>query len=90
MEEENKNDRGPLFTLAVIFIVGAIAGFFIKSAIKSRVTSSPDDRKITVVKQTYDFKATQEKLDKEMEQLQSQQQEEVPQGTAPVEQLPAE
>ncbi|MFH1182674.1 MAG: hypothetical protein V1690_00225 [Candidatus Moraniibacteriota bacterium] len=83
MEEDNKTGKNPLLTLAVVFIVGVIAGFFIKSAVKTHVTSSPDDRKVTVIKQTYDFKAAQEKLDKEMEQLQSQQQE------APANQLPA-
>lgn len=84
MEEDTKNGKNPLLTLAVVFIVGAIAGFFIKSAVKSYVTSSPDDRKVTVVKQTYDFKAAQEKLDKEMEQLQQEQE-----SAPPVEELPA-
>jgi len=81
MEEDNKIAKNPLITLAIVFIVGAVAGFFIKSALKTYITSSPDDRKITVAKQTFDFKAAQAKLDKEMEELQQKQEQTHPAPT---------
>lgn len=80
MEEENKKVQGPLMTLVIVLVVGIVAGYFVKSAVKSRFTSSPDDRKITAMKQNFDFKAAQQRVDKEMEELQSQQQ-----GGTPIE-----
>jgi len=84
-------EKRPYLALAAIFIVGAVAGFLLKSSLKSKVSSSPDDRKITTVKQVYDFKAATERLDKEMQELQNQQMEGSPNGTAaPSEQAPIE
>lgn len=73
MEEGNKKAQNPLLVLAIVFAVGIVAGYLIKSSVKARVTSSPDDRKITAIKQTFDFKAAQEKVDKEIEEQQNQQ-----------------
>jgi len=72
MAEDKTTNRSTL-ALVVIFIVGALIGFGIKASIKSKITSSPDDRKITSVKQNFDFKAAQQRIDKEMQDLQSQQ-----------------
>lgn len=73
MNTENR----PYLALIAILVVGIIAGFLVKSAIKSKVTSSPDDRKISAFHQTFDFKAAQERLDKESQAMQEQQEQEV-------------
>jgi len=84
MNTENR----PYLALAAIFIIGAVVGFLVKSALKSKITSSPDDRRITAVQQIYDFKAAKERMDKEMQQMQEQQmqggQEVQPGETVPV------
>jgi hypothetical protein len=72
----------PYFGLVAIFLVGAIAGFLVKAAIKAKVTSSPDDRKITAVKQTFDFKAAQDNVDKQDQASQAQQDQGVPSDQA--------
>jgi len=69
MNTENR----PYLALVAIFIIGAVAGFLLKSALKSKITNSPDDRKVTTVQQAYDFKAAKDRIDKEMQQLQEQQ-----------------
>lgn len=61
-------ENRPYLALAAILIVGAIAGFLVKSALKAKVTSSPDDRKITAIHQTYDFKAAQDRAEQQAEQ----------------------
>jgi len=73
----NKENR-PYLALIAIFLVGAIAGFLVKAAIKAKVTSSPDDRKITAVKQVFDFKAAQDNVDKQEQALQEQPDQGVP------------
>lgn len=74
MNTENR----PYLALVAIFIVGIIAGFLVKSSLKSKITSSPDDRRITAVEQAFDFKAAQDRLEKENQELQQQNGGEVP------------
>lgn len=70
MNTENR----PYLALVAIFVVGVIAGFLVKSALKSKVTSSPDDRKITAVHQSFDFKGAQDRIEQQQNQeLQNQQ-----------------
>jgi len=77
---ENKLSNSSLLYLVIIFLIGAVAGFWFKSALKGKFTNSPDDRRVTAEKQTFDFKAIQEKLEKEVEEMQnSAQGPEVPQ-----------
>ncbi len=52
--------------LAVIFVIGAVAGFWLKSALKPHITNAPDDRKVVAITQSFDFKAAQAKLEAEM------------------------
>jgi len=68
MNTENR----PYLALVAILIVGAIVGFLVKSSLKSKITSSPDDRRITAVTQTFDFKAAQDRLEKQSQELQQQ------------------
>jgi len=74
------NENRPYLALIAILLVGAIAGFLVKAAIKAKVTSSPDDRKITAVKQTFDFKAAQDNVDKQEQAMQQQYQEQAAPG----------
>jgi|GEM_PF-1617012 len=68
------NENRPYLALIAILLVGAIAGFLVKAALKAKVTSSPDDRRITAVKQMFDFKAAQDNADKQEQALQEEQQ----------------
>ena len=68
MNTENR----PYLALVTILIVSAIVGFLVKSSLKSKITSSPDDRKITAVAQTFNFKAAQDRLEKQSQELQQQ------------------
>lgn len=60
-------------SLAVLFIFGLIVGFSFKKALKPKLTSSPDDREVSAVKQNYDFKGAQEKIEREIQEMQEQQ-----------------
>ena len=74
MNTENR----PYLALVAILIVGIIAGFLVKTSLKSKITSSPDDRRITAVKQMFDFKGAQDRLEKESQDSQQQNGEEIP------------
>lgn len=69
MEKENKN----VYYLIAIFVIGAFAGYWIKASLKDKITSGPDDRKVVAVKQSYDFDAAKQKLEKQMQEMQNAQ-----------------
>lgn len=83
MNTENR----PYLALVAILIVGAIAGFLVKSTLKSKVTSSPDDRKIKAITQSFDFKGAQDRIEQEQQQQLQQQQQ---QGAPEIQNIPAE
>jgi hypothetical protein len=67
----NKIPRDTLLYFVIIFLIGAVAGFWLKSALKSKITNSPDDRRVVAEKQDFNFKAIQDKLEKEAAEMQN-------------------
>ncbi len=85
MEEKKENFwKAVDLSLVALVVIGVIIGFSLKKALKPKVTSSPEDRKIVAIKQDFDFKEIQKKLDEEMEKAQAEQAPtEVPEGGVP-------
>ena len=77
MKSTSELPKETIFYLVIIFFIGALAGFWLKSALKSKITNSPDDRKVVAVQQTFDFEKAKQEMEKEI--LEAQQ---APTGTA--------
>ncbi len=67
--EEEKNTT--TYYLIILFIIGCVFGYGIKSMAKNKFTSGPDDKKITVVKIPYDLVTAQKNADEEMKKAQA-------------------
>ena len=63
MEEEKS---ATTYYLIIVFVIGCVFGYGIKSVAKNKVASGPDDKKITVVKYAYDLVTAQKNADEEM------------------------
>jgi len=69
-----KDEKTPFLSyLAIIFLIGCVFGYGIKSYFKSKVTNGPDDRKIVVYKSSFDFEAAKKRLEEEMKKAQEEQ-----------------
>ncbi len=87
MEEKKENFwKAVDLSLVALVVVGVVLGFSLKKALKPKITSSPEDRKIVAVKQEFDFNEIQKKLDEEMEKAQAEQ---APTEGQPIEAMPA-
>jgi len=88
MEKSNKWQLDTVYFLVVIFVIGLIAGRWVKIAMKDKITSGPDDRKVVAIEQSYDFDAAKQRIEEEMQKQASEMQQLDP-GAAP-EALPGE
>jgi hypothetical protein len=70
MEKEKKTIQELSFHLAIILIIGIVAGYWLKTTMKPYVSASPEDRKVNAVRQTYDFETAKKKLEEETRQNQ--------------------
>lgn len=85
MEEKKENFwKAVDLSLVALVVVGVVLGFSLKTALKPKITSSPEDRKIIAIKQDFDFEEMQKKLDAEMEKAQAEQVPAPADGTVPI------
>lgn len=68
--EEEKN--AVTYYLIIVFIIGCVFGYGIKSVAKNKVASGPDDKKIVVTKYNYDLAGAQKKVDDEMKKAEEE------------------
>ena len=73
MKNKEEKDFNNVYHFVILFIVAIIAGYWLKASLKPQITSGPEDRSITAVGQSYDFKKAKQLLEEQsLEETQNQ------------------